>query len=79
MLDIFELEMKKVLRGDCLFRLSKRGDLEKEFGKPWFTPIVFVNYLLSWDFCIAIFFLKHMFNSKCLKILVNFFFWFFLK
>ena len=25
---------KKVFGGDCHFKLSKRGDLKKEFGKP---------------------------------------------
>ena len=39
-LDI-ELQMKKGLRGDCLFKLPKGGDLKKEFGKPWYKQMIF--------------------------------------
>ena len=28
-------DKKKVLRGDCLFKLSKGGNLKKECRKPW--------------------------------------------
>ena len=34
---------KKVLGGDCLFKLSKGRDLIKEFGKPWFTLSFFAH------------------------------------
>ena len=31
------VDIKKVLGGDCLFKLTKGGNLKKEFGKPWST------------------------------------------
>ena len=35
MLDILELQIKKKFPGgDCLFKLSKGGNLKKEFKKP---------------------------------------------
>ena len=47
-LDILELQIKskkKVLGGNCLFKLSKGGDLIKEFGKPWFKRTLSVQLL----------------------------------
>ena len=34
-LGILELQIKKVLGGHCLFKLSKGGNFKKDFGKPW--------------------------------------------
>ena len=32
-------DKKKVLNGDYFFKLSKEGDLKKEFGKPWYIHL----------------------------------------
>ena len=34
-----DADKKKVLGGDCFFKLPKGGDLKKEFGKPCFRGI----------------------------------------
>ena len=36
---------KKVLGGDCLFKLSKGGDFKKEFKKLWFKHWIVKEYL----------------------------------